>query len=195
MTRPRLPVLLVPGWSDRARKLRFLQAALHDAGWSSGWVHAVDFRDRYGSNVEHATEIAAAAEHLAQRTAQTKLDIVAFSMGGLAARRYLLDGGACNARRAIFLGTPHRGTLASYVAWGRGRTEMMPGSEFLRALDNASCDDVEIFTLRAQYDFRIFPNSSALLDPATDEVVPLCTHRGLIRQRAAFERIIRLLTR
>ena len=191
----RLPVLLVPGWSDRARKLRFLRAALHEAGWPDDWVQPVDFRDRYGSNVEHAAEIAAAADALSKRTTQPKLDIVAFSMGGLATRRFLLDGGACMARRAIFLGTPHRGTFASYVAWGRGRREMMPGSEFLQELDRVSCDGVEIFTLRAQYDLRIFPSSSALLDPATDEVVPLCTHRGLIRQRAAFERIIRLLLR
>ena len=42
----RPPVLLVPGWSDRARALKRLRAFLLAEGWPV--VHVLDFADRFG---------------------------------------------------------------------------------------------------------------------------------------------------
>ena len=55
-------VLLVPGWSDTSRVLRPCREYLIGEGWPDSHVVALSFRDRYGSNLEHAREIADAAK-------------------------------------------------------------------------------------------------------------------------------------
>ena len=48
-------------------------------------------------------------------------------------------------------------------------------------------------TIRAPLDLRIFPASSARLEGMTDRIVPLATHQGLLRSRAAFDAILAAL--
>jgi pimeloyl-ACP methyl ester carboxylesterase len=185
--RPLSPILLVPGWSDRPRVMRRLHRRFVAAGWPPAAVHTVEFRDRFGSNVEHAAEVAEAAASLLSRATVPVLDIVAHSMGGLAVRRYLAET-PCPVRRAVFLGTPHAGTWAAVVAWGGGRREMMPGSEFLRTLP-AIPPGVACTTIRTPLDLRIFPGTSARVRGARDIVIRLTTHQGMLRSGAVFESI------
>ena len=182
----RRPVLLVPGWSDRPRALRHLRDRFVGAGWRPEAVAPVGFRDRHGSNVAHAEEVAAALDVLLERNGCAQADVVAHSMGGLAVRRYLADAGGQRVRRTVFLGTPHAGTWAALLAWGGGRREMLPGSAFLRTLP-PPC--VPCTTLRATLDLRIFPAVSARLDGERD-VLLRATHQGLLRSRTVFEAIL-----
>lgn len=185
--RPRVPVLLVPGWSDRPRVLRRLHGRFIEAGWPRHAVTVVGFRDRYGSNVEHGAEVAAALDALLERCGENVADVVAHSMGGLAVRHYLAQTAGRGVRRTVFLGTPHGGTWAALLAWGGGRREMLPGSAFLRALP-PPC--VACATIRATLDLRIFPASSARLHGAPDVLLKRATHQGLLRSRAAFDAIL-----
>lgn len=187
----RPPVLLVPGWSDRARALNRLRAFLLAEGWPA--VRVLDFADRFGSNIEHAAELAAAVAEM--RASAGRLDVVAHSMGGLAVRHYLTDhpdGGGI--RRVLFLATPHRGTWAAYFAWGRGGREMRPGSAFLRDLARHELPRaVRAFTVRTPLDLRVFPPRSAAFPPAEDALVRYVSHQGLLRSRAAFAHVRRCL--
>ena len=185
------PVLLVPGWSDRPAVMRRLRRRLIEAGWAESAVDVVGFRDRFGSNVAHAEEVAEAAGGLLARTGARRLDVVAHSMGGLAVRLFLAVEG-CPVRRVVFVATPHAGTWAALAAWGGGRREMMPGSEFLCALPPIP-PHVRCTTVRTPRDLRIFPGSSACVAGAHDVVVRLATHQGLLRSRLAFEGIRRAL--
>jgi pimeloyl-ACP methyl ester carboxylesterase len=187
----RTPVLLVPGWSDRARVLARLRGRFLAAGWSSEAVAIVDFRDRFGSNIAHAGEVARAAAILLAGVGAESLDIVAHSMGGLAVRRYLTDDAAHRVRRVVFLGTPHSGTWAALLSWGGGRREMLPGSEFLRALPVPA---VPCTTIRTPLDLRIFPRASARLAGVPDVVVGHASHQGLLRDRVVFDAILDALT-
>jgi pimeloyl-ACP methyl ester carboxylesterase len=189
-----LPVLLVPGWKDRGRVLHRLRTRLIAAGWPPGSVAIVDFADRFGSNAVHADEIATAECALRASTGAAALDIVAHSMGGLAVRRFLARHDGHGVRRAVFVATPHRGTWAALLAWGGGRSEMMPGSAFLAQLGEKAPPGVETVTIRTLLDLRILPGSSARLDGAIDRIVPVCTHRGLIRGRTGFAAIHGALT-
>jgi pimeloyl-ACP methyl ester carboxylesterase len=186
----RVPVLLVPGWSDRPRVLGRLHARFIEAGWPHDAVTVVEFRDRYGSNVEHAAEVAAALDALLERCGGSVADIVAHSMGGLAVRHYLAGTAEHRVRRAVFLGTPHAGTWAALLAWGGGRREMLPGSEFLRTLP-PPC--VACTTIRATFDLRILPGTSARLGGAPDVLLKRATHQGLLRSRAGFAAILEAL--
>lgn len=182
-------MLLVPGWSDRARRLRWLRHDLLRAGWPSSHVAAVDFRDRFGDNVAHAAEIAAAAQALLEVTGAPRIDIVAHSMGGLATRHFLHFGdGARHVRRVIFTGTPHRGTWAAYLGWGGGAHDMRPGSVFLRALARlpAVPSGVAALCIHTPMDTRILPQRSARLDDVRCVRVWCASHPRLLRSRKVF---------
>jgi triacylglycerol lipase len=187
----RTPVLLVPGWSDRAAALAGLKARLQDSGWREDQLLVIDFPDRYGSNVAHAEQIAAAVDSLKARTGAAMIDVVAHSMGGLATRYYLERmGGAGTVRRAVFLATPHRGTWAAFLARGRGGSEMRPSSDFLVQLDSVAAPSVRMTTIETRSDLRIFPHSSTRLRGAEHFRICCPTHEGMLRSAEVF-RLIR----
>lgn len=190
-----VPVLLVPGWSATARLLAPLRRRLVEAGWSESHVLAVDFADPKGSNRDHAREISAAVDGLLQRTGARRVDIVAHSMGGLSTRLYLDDGGGVRVRRTVFIATPHRGTYTAYLAFGRGRREMIPGSELLRELGGRPPvpPGVEAMTIRTPVEVHILPHASAVLPGVRNVRVCCPTHRGLLASRSAFRVIHRFL--
>lgn len=168
---------------------RFLIASGHDAGA----VDILEFSDIWGCNHEHAREIAVAVDRVRERTGVDRIDIVAHSMGGLATRRYMARG-STPVRRAIFIGTPHRGTWLAWLAWGEGGRQMRPGSDFLRQLASAPIpDDVDAFTIRTQLETRIFPGRNAMLEGVPDFRVRFSTHPGMLRNRAVLRRVAELL--
>ena len=190
----RSPVLLVPGWSDTSRVLRPCRDFLVAAGWPGHAVRSLTFRDRRGSNLEHAAEIEAAAEELRTATGSPRIAVVAHSMGGLALRKYLTAGGDDAVHTAIFAGTPHRGTWIAWLAWGRGGVEMRPGSAFLEQLNaTALPPSVRTICLRTPIDTRIVPGDSAWLDGASCHTVRTPTHPRMLRHRPTLHLIRDLL--
>lgn len=183
-----VPVLLVPGWNDRAEDLVPLRRRFLEAGWPGERVVALEFRDPVGSNVAHAEEIGAAVDALLERTGAAAVDVVAHSMGGLALRKHLLDG-APRIRKVVFLGTPHRGTVTAYLAWGEGGEEMQPGTEFLLDLNRELLPhrNVRVMAVRTAMDLRVIPGESAELPGALNREVCCPTHRGLIDDAETFE--------
>lgn len=187
-SRDHVPVLLVPGWNDRAEDLVPLRRRFLEAGWPGERVLALEFEDPVGSNVEHAEEIAAAMDAFLERTGATAVDVVAHSMGGLAVRRYLLEGSP-RIRKVVFLGTPHRGTVTAYLAWGEGGEEMQPGTEFLMDLNREFLPhrNVRTMAIRTPMDLRVIPGESAELPGAVNREVCCPTHRGLIDDPETFQ--------
>lgn len=194
VTSGHLPVLLVPGWSDHSRALRRIEAYLTARGWNPDQVRALEFRDRFGSNVEHAEEIASAASALASDNGREKIDVVAHSMGGLAVRYLLSNTPSPPIRRLICLGTPHLGTWASYLAWGEGAPEMRVDSQFVSGLKKP-LDGTQLFAIHTPFDLRIFPPRSAWLEGAENHRLWCGGHRRLLRSKRVFERIEDLLKR
>jgi triacylglycerol lipase len=187
-----IPVLLVPGWSDRAKRLSWLQREFIHAGWQPGHVGVVDFRDRFGSNIDHAAEIAAAIDELRKDTDAARVDVVAHSMGGLALRYYLhFHAGNSKVRRVVFTGTPHRGTWIAYLGWGKGAREMRPGTPLLATLSGLPAVPVGISALciHTPLETRVLPQSSALLPDARHQRVWCSSHPRLLRSRKVFAAI------
>jgi triacylglycerol lipase len=194
----RVPVVLVPGWSDDAHQLEVLRGRFLAAGWPDGSVVALTFDDPVGSNRTNAERLRLAVEDLRSRTGAERVDVVAHSMGGLATRYYLKSADGGRVRRVVFLATPHRGTYAAYVAWGEGGREMSPGSEFLRGLNEpfrALPPGVEGITIRTPVDLHILPPESALLPPLPDVEVCCPTHAGLLDDPETFRVIESFLSR
>ena len=190
-----VPVLLVPGWGDREEHLAELRARFTAAAWDDEHVLALSFEDPVGSNRDHAREIAEAVLRLKARTGAEEVDVVAHSMGGLATRYYLLNGGAVHVRKAVFLATPHRGTISAHFAWGEGAREMEPQSPFLLGLLRAQPipDGVRAITIRTPLDLHVVPPESATLPGVPGLEVCCPTHAGLLEDEATFELIERFL--
>jgi triacylglycerol lipase len=180
------PVLMVPGWSDRAAFLGLLGERFVQAGWRESEVRAHGFEDPFGSNVDHAHELAGAVTDLMAHSGSEAVDIVAHSMGGLAVRHLLLHVNPSLVRRAVFLATPHRGTYTAYLARGGGGEEMRPRSAFLRALEAPL--PVPTLSVYTPVDTHVLPPSSALMADARKARV-WCSHRGIVRHAGAFERV------
>lgn len=186
-----VPVLLVPGWFDTERDLVTLRTRFLSAGWPADRIAAITFEEPTGSNRDHALELHDAIEALSARANSEQVDIVAHSMGGLAARWYILTHPGHGVRRTVFLGSPHAGTQAAYLAWGGGRAEMMPGSPFLDSLNAAQPvpEGVEAMTIRTPVDSRIIPGQSATLPGVPNHEVCCPTHAGLVRNSNVFNLI------
>jgi pimeloyl-ACP methyl ester carboxylesterase len=191
---PRVPVLILPGWKDRATALRHLVRGLIANGWPPEFVTPIQFDDPFGSNIAHAAEVSRAIDRLRDQTGAQTVDVIAHSMGGLALRWALADAER-NARqllvrRAVFLGTPHRGTWIAWLGWGEGAREMRPGSAFLRSLSPAPLTPgVDAFCVRTRLDARVIPGISATLPEARTYVLSSVTHRGMLRN----ERVLRFI--
>jgi triacylglycerol lipase len=191
-----VPILLVPGWFDTARELAALRIRLMAAGWVGAKVQTITFQDPTGSNRDHAEEIDSAVAHILHETGAPRIDIVAHSMGGLATRWYLRTH-AAPVRRAVFIASPHRGTLTALLAWGGGRDEMMPDSPFLDTLNSGPVvpDGVEAITIRTSIDTRVVPGASATLPGIEDHTVCCPTHEGLLRDEEVFDIVLDFLER
>ncbi len=193
---PPFPVLLVPGWLDTEQDLDWLEQRFVEAGWPRDRVRAVTFDDPAGSNRAHAVELAVVARSVLRTTGADSLDIVAFSMGGLATRWYLRFGDPVPVRRVAFLATPHQGTMAAHLAWGDSREEMLPGSAFLDSLNVGPSlpEGVAAVTVRTQIDTHVLPEESATLPGVTDHRLCCPTHSGLLEDEEAFSIVRAFLT-
>jgi len=193
-----IPVLLVPGWGDQAVSLLPLRHRFTEAGWPESRVSILSFSDPVGSNAAHAAEIDRAVRVLRGLTGEPRVDIVAHSMGGLATRQFLLDGEEATAvRRAVFLGTPHRGSVAAVLSWGEGGREMVPGSAFLTRLngERAVPEGVRALAIRTPIDSRVIPASSAILHGEGVSNIEICcpTHTALVDDERTFREVLAFL--
>ena len=179
---PAVPVLLVPGWLRGARELAPLAERLSRDGWPTEWVHALEFEDPVGSNLDHAREIREAIEELRSTVGSGRVDVIAHSMGGLALWALLQQyGDLLPIRRVVFLGSPLQGTLVAHLAWGEGGEEMRPGSGFLERLQDGPDPGhwVEALTIRTPLDLTVVPNRMGTLPGLGDRLVCCPTHQGL----------------
>jgi triacylglycerol lipase len=191
--RTTVPVLLVPGWFDTARELAALRIRLLSAGWTH--VETLTFRERTGSNREHAAEIDSMVTAMVARTGASEVDIVAHSMGGLATRWYLKTRPQAPVRRAVFIASPHRGTLSAVLAWGEGSEEMLPESAFLDSLNHGRVlpPGVSAITIRTRIDTHVFPPESATLPGVPDHSVCCPTHAGMLHDAEVFRLVSEFL--
>lgn len=155
--------ILVPGFSDDEGILRGLERYLQEAGLAA---YAISPQPSDGT-----VEIEMLAQRLAatieQRfTADTMLNLVGFSMGGLICRSYLQQyGGAARAERLITVATPHQGTWTSYIYNRPACIQMRPGSQFLADLnqDLSALQQLNVTSIWTPFDLTILPATSSYL--------------------------------
>lgn len=111
------------------------------------------------------------------------VDLVAHSLGGLAARVYLQDyGGARRVDQCITISTPHLGTYSSYWAPTIVGRQMRPDSDFLARLNDPArrAPGVRFFSLWAGMDLMVLPRENSIYPEGDDACIRAAGHSGIL---------------
>ncbi len=178
------PVLLVHGIDDTASVFDAMRPRLEAAGFQ---VEAFDMVPSNGdaSLAVLALQIRDRVEAMRRRTGAERVDVVAFSLGGIASRYYLQRlGGAARVQRFVTISSPHHGTLTGYIRNNPGATELRIGSAFLADLDRdweATAKQVQVTSIWTPFDLMIVPSMSSRLKGATEVLLPVALHPWMLK--------------
>ena len=173
-------VLLVHGFFCNAGYWWSMVRSLTRAGVAE--VYTVNLEPLFGS-IDHYVElIARRVEQIGVCSGTVPIVIVAHSMGGLAARRYLASRQASTAvTRLVTLGTPHHGTLVANWSTAINAKQMRPGSDFMQSLNQAhdAVPAVPVTSIFSYDDNIIIPQLSSRLPGADNVELAGVGHVGL----------------
>lgn len=128
------PVLLIHGHRGQGADMNGLGDWLAERGWQP---KAITLASEDWDMERLADQVAVYVEALARESGTARIDVVGYSIGGVAARYYIKHhGGDRRIRRLVTLGAPHHGM--GYAALGRWITvarQLTPGGAFLKALN------------------------------------------------------------
>jgi triacylglycerol lipase len=192
----KLPVLLVHGLGDTGARMRHIQHALQQAGWTA--VQSLTLVPNDGSlSIEGmAAQVAQAAHALRTDSGSAAIDMLGFSMGGVVARYMIqrLDGHTF-VRRFITLSAPNHGTLTAYLRNGDGIRQMRPASALLDDLNTAvTWGKTEVWSYWTPFDLMIVPARSSALPHAINGTIPVLVHRWMTSDRRVMRAIIQTLS-
>lgn len=129
------------------------------------------------------------------------IDILGFSMGGVIARTWIqLMGGHARTRRFLSLGSPQQGTLVAQP-WPRillaGIADLKLGSPLLRQLnaDLTPLRGIDCSSYGTAFDLMVVPGWRGVLPIGPRRMLPVWTHRQLLRHPAALDPLVEALLR
>lgn len=139
-------------------------------------------------------------QHIQQRFgADTRVDLLGFSMGGIIGRVWLQQlGGARRTHRFISVGSPQQGTLtAQWIPrWlFAGLADMKCGSALLRSLnaDLSPLADLDCVSYFCRWDLMVVPGWQARLPVGTARGIPVLTHQQLIAHPRSLDVLLQTL--
>lgn len=184
------PLVIVPGWTTRPDKFDHLVARLTDGGRNGGQAYYVRdgqvyldkecsvptetvppearvfiavFHDVLQPPDETAPQIRRSLETIASLTGSQKVDSIGYSLGGLATRVYLDQGGEAMGR-VMLLGTPNHGTrfarlgcriVQRDIQWAMSLANLsaahLPALEWMGALDPEGEENPQLADLNRRW--------------------------------------------
>lgn len=191
------PILLVHGYGDTGATpwWRTLERRFADRGYPEDAVETLSLGVpglTLDSPRRYARRIGDRVEALRDRY-DSRVDVVAHSMGGLGARWYVeRGGGAAFVDDLVTLGTPHQGTTLAYTQPTPGGKAMTPESEFLEVLNDRRPPRSVTYTAVGSDDDCLVPPKQAALPfeerNVTNVQIRGPGHMGLVSDAAVFSR-------
>jgi len=176
------PVILIHGYGHNRACFMPLELYLRAVGFDRIFPFTY-------SNPQNVEQVAQSLQDFVEEVRQScssgrqTVDLVAHSLGGLAARVYLQElGGARHVDQCLTLGTPHYGTYSSYwtpTAVGR---QMRPESEFMSRFNDPAkrAGGVRFYSLWAEQDLMVLPRENAIYREGDDQPIPDSGHLGIV---------------
>jgi pimeloyl-ACP methyl ester carboxylesterase len=166
------PVILLHGYLMNRTNWVWLGRTLARRGL--GPLYGLSYLSTAGSE-RAARRLARFIEQVCTREGADSVDIVAHSMGGLVARRYIeqMDGGL-RVRRLITIGTPHRGTGWARMVFGPAGRDLAPplstvGGHGQEPIAHSAPEGVLYTSIWSRCDNLVMPPESAQLTPRPPE--------------------------
>ncbi len=184
------PALFVPGYASPAFYSRVFRNRLEDANIE---VYSLRLPRLATGDIKLSAEVLAErVEKLKAELRVKKLNLIGHSLGGIIIRYYLkrMDGWK-NVKRAVYMATPHHGVpLARLVYFTKAGRQLMPGSDFLREIqdDPSTCRRARCLSVYSVFDPISQPASSCHLGCAYNKRVYFPVgHMGLLLSERAVE--------
>ena len=123
--------------------------------------------------------------------ADSTVDLLGFSMGGIIGRIWLQElGGAARTRRFFSVGSPHQGTITAQViprVLLAGVADMKIGSQLLHQLHRRSdqLSLVQCHSFFCRWDLMVCPGWKAVLLHGSIQDMPVWTHQQLMTHPSA----------
>jgi triacylglycerol esterase/lipase EstA (alpha/beta hydrolase family) len=176
-----VPVVLVHGYCANRGYFRPLLRRLQARG--VGPIFAPNLPPCFTSIERCADVLDVEIERIVAGSGQSRVVLVAHSMGGLMARAYLAHRGASRVARLITIASPHHGTVLARMGWGESARQMRPGSAFLAALERAegaAGPGVETVSFYSPHDNLVVPQVTSLLPWARNVAMPGFGHIAIL---------------
>jgi len=187
------PVVFVHGLSSDASSWDDWISDFEADGYSSSELYAISY-DWSQSNATTAQELATEVKSVLAKTGASKVDLVVHSMGALSSRYYLKNlGGTSYVDDFVSVaGVNHGTSVASWCAWlYTSCKEMQIGSSYLTSLNSGdeTPGSVSYASYWSDCDDAVVPNSSALLDGATDVDAGCISHTDMNNDHGVYEQV------
>jgi len=184
-----LPVLLLHGVLCNAgvwtRMKRHLDAE------DLGPVYALSYGPPLASIESFADQTAARIDAILAATGARQVVLVAHSMGGLVARSYLRRHGGGRVARVVTIGTPHAGSVHSWLFPGVSLSQMHPGNPWLRELarpaDHAPMPPM--VSVWSWHDSMVAPQISSRIADGDNLELTGVGHNALLSDPEVFARV------
>ncbi|MBI3128161.1 MAG: alpha/beta fold hydrolase [Candidatus Tectomicrobia bacterium] len=189
------PVILIHGMGMRGLALLPLALRLRREGRT---VHLFTYWPPGRLIDGYARQLSMFIERIRQEHGYEELDLVAHSLGGLIARRYMqMNEGTHPIRRVVTIGTPHRGSeLWRFSIYASGR-QLRPDGELLRSLDGAGLrEGMGAVAIASTFDELVIPNDNARWerDGVINITVENLGHARMVFSREVYNHIRKSLT-
>jgi len=157
------PVLLVHGYGHNRSAWYVLERHLRAAGF--GRVYTVNYNPLRHSVSTLAALLRDRVEVVRAATGAERVHVIGHSLGGIILRLYVQElGGDERVGVAVTMATPHEGTHAAWIGFGRTAVQMRPGSALMRRLERgARPTSVRWVAVYSNLDLLVQPCSSAML--------------------------------
>jgi triacylglycerol lipase len=196
------PIILVHGIIHNRSAFVRLKRRMEKRGWIN--VFTLNYSTFHGNIFQMVEELTQKVEKVRKQTGSSQVDIVAHSLGGIVARTYMsLGEGRGNVRKLVTLGTPHQGTLLSFMAKGLSRgaldADLKINSYLMRLLNQTEIPrSSEITSIYSPFDWTVVPaaNGHVTGRPAKkfkNIKLDFVGHMGLLYSTESFDAVVRAL--
>lgn len=157
----RPPILLIHGYMMRGWTLLYLKKRLEKDGWNQ--VYTWSYTPPFKKISYYAGLLESKVNDILKETSQTKIILIAHSMGGLLARYYIGPlKKKSSVEKLVTIGTPHKGTQLWSFTYSPCGIEMRPKSNFLKKLGLIPAT-IETLSIFSSFDEIILPYQSSRL--------------------------------
>lgn len=192
----RCPVVLVHGILDSAKDMAAIAQVLRDNGYDT---RSISLTPNDGS-VPLDTSARQLDDFVRRELAGSRINLVAFSMGGLVSLLWLMNyGGLAQTRHYVPISAPLHGTLSAYLMNRPGIVDMRPDSSLVQELISREHElrHIQVTTIATRLDGIVLPyrtSSLSVAEPFNHKLwVPL--HRLMLFERRVHELILEALQR